>query len=91
VFLGELHPHPAPDLVEIAALHVRVGPGEVDQLEDTQGRAGFGEADGPRHPACLEDHDLARLDVPDILGADDIEPSRLRREAPAGASILVAP
>ena len=45
---GQLLAHPAPRLVQVAALHVRVGPGEVDQLEDAQRRCGLGEADRAR-------------------------------------------
>ena len=74
----QLHPHPAARLVQVAPLHVRVGPGEVDQLEDAQGGCRLGEPDGPRRLAGLEDDDLAGLDVADVLGADDVEarPSR---------------
>ena len=80
----ELHPHPPPDLVEVAALHVRVGPGEVDELEDAQrgarrARSGSDARLAPR----LEDDDLAGLDVADVLGADDVEARGLRREDPA--------
>ncbi len=88
---GELHPHPAPDFVQVATLHVRVRPGEVDELEDAQRRARLREAHGPRRAPRLEDHDLARLDVPDVLGADDVEPGGLRGQAPACAAVLVAP
>ena len=91
VLAGELHAHPAPDLVEVAALHHGVGPGEVDELEDAQGRARRREADGARRDAGLEDHQLARLHVPDVVGADDVEAGRLRREDPARLAVGIVP
>ena len=87
---GELHAHPSPDLVQVAALHVRVRPREVDELEHAQRRVGRGEADRPRLPTLLEDDDLAGLDVTDVLRADDVEAGRLGREAPAIAGARVA-
>jgi hypothetical protein len=85
---GELHPHPPPDLVEVAALHVRVRPGEVDELEDAQRRVGRRVADRAGLAARLEDHHLARFDVADVLGADDVEGGRLGRQEPG---VAVAP
>ena len=89
VLRRQLDPHLAARLVQVAALHVRVGPGEVDQLEDAQRRRRLGEPDRARRLARLEDDDLAGLDVADVLGADDVERGRLRREAPAGRGIVV--
>ena len=45
---GQLLAHPAADLVQVAALHVRVGPGEVDELEHAQRRVRLGVADRAR-------------------------------------------
>ena len=87
----QLHPHLATGLVQVAALHVRVGAGEVDELEDAQRRGRLGEADRARRLARLEDDHLARLDVADVLGADDVEGRRLRREAPAGVGVVAVP
>ena len=52
---------------------------------------GLGVPDRARRPTRLEDDDLARLDVADVLGADDVETGRLGREDPAGPGVLVAP
>ena len=41
--------------------------------------------------ARLEDDHLAGLDVADVLGADDVERRRLRRQAPAGSRVVAAP
>src|SRR5439155_6364328 len=47
------------------------------------------EADRPRRSTGLEDDDLARLDVTDELGADDVEAGGLAREDPARSRRLV--
>ena len=86
--MRELHAHLAPGLVQVAALHVRIGPGEVDELEDAQGGRRLGEADRARRDAGLEDDHLAGLDVADVFGADDVERGRLGREAPAGRGVV---
>ena len=44
----------------------------------------LGVAHRARRLARLQDDDLAGLHVADVLGADDVEAGRLRREAPAG-------
>ena len=60
------------------------GPGEVDQLEDAQGAASRRRIpDRARRPAGLEDDDLARLDVADELGADDVERRSSRSRGPS--------
>ena len=70
---GELHAHPAPRLVQVAALHVRVGPGEVDELEHAQGGIGLRIPHGTGWYTRLQDHDLPGLDVTHEFGADDVE------------------
>ena len=87
----QLHAHLATGLVQVAALHVRVRPGEVDELEDAQRGRRVGETDRARRLARLEDDHLAGLDVADVLGADDVEGRRLRREAPAGLGVVAVP
>src|SRR5664280_154106 len=88
---GELDSHLAPRLVEVDPLHVGIRAGEVDQLEDAEcGRRGR-EADRDRRPARLEDDDLARLHVADVLGADDVEARRLRAQDPALCAVGVIP
>ena len=91
VLRRELHAHPAPGLVQVAALHVGVRPGEVDELEDAQGRRRLGVADGDRLPAGLEDHDLAGLHVAHELGAHDVERRGLRGEDPAAGVVAPQP
>ena len=74
-------PRFAPHLVQAAAAHDRVGPGEVDVLEHAQ-RAGaiVGAAEAG---AALVDHDhLARLELALGAGADEVEGTRLGREHP---------
>ena len=91
VLEGQLHAHLATGLVQVATLHVRIGPGEVDQLEDAQRGRRVGEPDRARRLARLEDHHLARLDVAHVLRADDVEGRRLGRQAPARGGVVVAP
>ena len=83
--------HLASGLVQVAALHVRIGPGEVDELEDAQRGRRLGEADGARRLAGLEDDHLAGLDVADVFGADDVERGGLGRQAPADRGVVAAP
>ena len=89
VLRRELHPHLAPRLVQVAALHVGVRTGEVDELEDAQGRRRRRVADRDRLAAGLQDHDLAGLHVAHELGAHDVERRGLRGEDPAAR--VVAP
>ena len=91
VLEGELHPHPATGFVQVSALHVRIGPCEVDEFEDTQGRRRLGESHGAGRMAGLEDDHLAWQHVADVLGADDIEGCGLRRQAPAGRRLIASP
>ena len=86
VLEGELLAHPPADLVQVAALHVRVGPGEVDELEHAQRRvrprrSGRERGGRPGSRTTIS----PGLDVAHELGADDVEAGRLRREAPAAA------
>ena len=87
----KLHAHLAARLVQVAALHVRIGPGEVDELEDAQRRRRVGETNRARRHAGLEDDHLARLNVADVLGADDVERGRLGRQAPARRRVVAPP
>ena len=84
----QLDAHPAAGLVERPALEVRVRAGEVDELEDAERRCRLREADRAGLLAGLEDHDLARLDLADVLGADDVEAGRLRRQDPGVAGLV---
>ena len=86
----ELHPHLAPDLVQVAALHVRIRPGEVDQLEDAQSRLRHGIAHRTRGVALFQDDDLARCHVPHELRPHDVQRGRFRGEDPADP-LVIAP
>ena len=68
----------AHDVQRLAAHHA-VGPGEVDELEDAEGRARALELDALAAQAVLAvgDDDLARLDLAHEVGADDVEAGRL--------------
>src|SRR5829696_2526792 len=87
----ELDPHLPAGLVQIPALHVRVGAREVDQLEHAEGRVRLGVRDRDRLAARLEHDDLAGLDVAHVLGADDVQGGRLRREDPAAGPVIPQP
>ena len=74
--------HPDARGVEADAVHPRVGPREVDELEDAERRAAalahrlrLRDA----RPVVVEDRHLAGLDVAHVAGADDVERARLRR------------
>ena len=62
-----------------AAVEARVGPREVDELEDAHGGARAGQLDAiAAHLAVARrPDDLARLDLAHELGADDVEGARL--------------
>ena len=61
----------------------RVGPREVEELEDAE-RAAGPPAPPARADAVLVDHDdLARPDSRSVLGADQVERARLGRDAPS--------
>src|SRR6186713_278572 len=66
------------DLVDAFAEHVAVGTREIHVLEDTLRRRRGRERLERLHAACTDDHDLARLDVPDIRGANQIERAGFR-------------
>ena len=59
-----------------------VGPGQVDVLEDAALRRRRGEPARP-HAVGVDGQQLARFDVADERGADDVEGGGLRRDHPA--------
>ena len=83
--------HPDARGVEADAVHPRVGPREVDELEDAERRAAalahrlrLRDA----RPVMVEDRHLAGLDVAHVAGADDVERARLRRHH--GSAVEIA-
>ena len=78
-------PHPPARGLQDVAAHARVGPREVDVLEDAEGLARALD-DLARADAVLADRDeLAGRDVAQPLGADDVEGARLGGDAVAVA------
>ena len=75
------HPHACP--VELDSAELRVGAGEVDELEDAE-RVALALVDRLNGvEAVLVDHDeLARVHLSRRLGAEQVERARLRREHP---------
>ena len=77
-FAGELDADPLAHVVDVRALDGRIGPGEVDVLEDAEALRDLGEGLDRAQPLLVDDDDLARLDVAHELGADDVERAGLR-------------
>ena len=83
--LGEALAHPHARRMDAGAVEDGVGAGEVDVLEDARGAA------APRHglrrvaPVLVDPDHLARLDVADDLGADEVERARLGGDDPVVA------
>ena len=78
VLPGELAAELAPGLVHAAAPDAGVGPGEVDQLEEARRRSLRRQGPHLLHLAVPDPEHLARLDVPHVLGADDVQRAGLR-------------
>jgi len=82
--------HPTAGGLQHVAVHPRVGPREVDVLEDAEGLALAADDLAHLKAAIAERHHLAGLDVAHQLGADDVERARLARDAVAVAELAVA-
>ena len=78
---GELLAHALARAVHALAVELRVGAGDVDELEQAELRRGLGEPDRA-HAGRVDRDQLARLDVADEVRADDVERGRLAREHP---------
>ena len=92
-FPRQLRAHRLARVVDRAAVHDRVGPGEIDVFEDARPHRLRRERLQAPHAARVDDDHLAVLDVAHELGADDVERAGLRaagsgsrrvRRAPAG-------
>ncbi len=84
---GELAAHGLAHVVDRAAVHDRIGPREVDVLEDARpGRLLRREAER-LEPVLGDDDDLAVLDVADEAGADDVEGAGLGGEDVAAVEL----
>ena len=70
---GQFRAHALADLVDRAAVHHGIGPGEVDVFEDA--RSGLLRREGLQalDAALRDDHDLAVLDVAHEARPDDVE------------------
>ena len=79
---GEPLAHALARRVQRLAAHARVGPGEVDVLEDAERLAAATGLDGllDVHAVRVADHELARLELAHDGGADDVERGRLGGE-----------
>ena len=77
-FARRARAHALAHVVDAAAVHDRVGPGEVDVFEDAGPRRLPGAKRIDSMPVVGDDDDLAVLDVADEAGADDVERAGLR-------------
>ena len=75
---GELAPSPLRTLVDAAARSGRVGPGEVDVLEDAVKRTGVARRAERNECRPVDDHQLAGLELADELRLDEVEGTGLR-------------
>ena len=79
VLPGQLAPQLLADHVDVLAEDVGVGPGKVDKLEDAGGRVDLLEGEQRLDLAVLgADDDLARFDLADELGLDQVQGTALR-------------
>ena len=84
---GELGADRLAHLVDVAAVHDRVGAGEIDVLEDA-GPHGLTRREADRFDALVrDDDDLAVLDVAHEAGADDVERAGLGGEDVAAVEL----
>ena len=74
--------HALPGEVDALAIEVRVGPRDVDELEDAELRLGLGEADRT-HARRVDRDQFAGLDVAHEMRADDIERAGFAGQHPA--------
>ncbi len=74
--------HRLPGLLDRATTENRVGAGEVDELEHAEARRGDRERLLEAGAVLVDDDHLARLDLTDELGADDVQRRRLRGDDP---------
>src|SRR6185312_6946713 len=77
--------HPPARALQGRAAHDRVGPREVDVLEDAERAACAFNRDARRDAAAVDREHLARLDLAQEARADDVERARLARDAVAVA------
>ena len=75
---GELGADALARLIDAGALDDAVGPGEVDVFEDAEAARRGGEGAQRMDAGAVEHDELARLDVADELGADDVQRAGLR-------------
>ncbi len=80
LFRGQPAAELGPDLVDALAEHIRVGPREIHVLEDAVGRRRRRERVVRLLAVGSDDEHLARLDVADPLGVDQIERAGLRTD-----------
>ena len=77
-FAAHVHAH----LADGRAAQTAVGACKVDVLKDAEGLACGREGELGAEPALIDDHDLARLQIPDEFGADQVKGACLRGEHP---------
>ena len=83
----ELRADALPDVVDVAALDRRIGPGEIDIFEDAEARLLRLEREQALDALGGDDHHLARLDVAHEAGADDVERAGLGRQDPGAVEV----
>ena len=79
---GEDAPHLQAGRIDRAPADRRVGPGEVDVLEDASRGAGLGPPQGA-HAAGVDDQELAGGDFAHEVRTDDVQGRRLRGDGPS--------
>jgi len=88
MFARELTAHFHADFIHVAVGDGAVGPREIDVFKNAKRAAlMLGERLNALQAVLVDDHDLARLDVADKLGVDQIERARFTRKHPGIADL----
>ena len=78
MFASQLAAHLHTHLVDVAVGDVGIGSGEIDVLEDAEGFAsGSRKGLDAVNALGVDDDDLTRFDVPDVLGLDQVKSAGL--------------
>src|SRR6266446_655925 len=88
--LGETLAHADASSVHLDSLKPRVGPGEIEELEDAERTALVLRHDLPRLDSLVDHHQLARPYLPLELGADQVERAGLGGDNPVSVEAAEA-
>src|SRR5690606_36991635 len=88
LLLGEALAGAVPGFVNAPSEDERIGPGEVDVLEDAARGLGLREGEEAAHAVLVDDDELAGLDLAHVLGVEDVVGAGFARE---DVGVLQAP